>query len=115
VECQTSKADFEASMPRKATARAADSGSKRSETKTPEVKSSEVSGHRPDEIAQMRTLAHDLSNALEAILQASYLLGQSRLDDDPKRWAQLIDSSSQEAARLNREIRKLLRSLSEEE
>jgi signal transduction histidine kinase len=102
-------------MARKATARAAGSGSKRSETKTPEVKSSEVSGHRPDEIAQMRTLAHDLSNALEAILQASYLLGQSRLDDDPKRWAQLIDSSSQEAARLNREIRKLLRSLSEEE
>jgi len=64
--------------------------------------------------AQIRTLAHDLSNALEAILQAAYLLGQSRLEDDPKRWAQLIDSSSQEAARLNREIRKLLRAMSEE-
>jgi signal transduction histidine kinase len=102
-------------MARKATARAAGSGSKRSETRTPEVKSSGVSNHKPDEIAQMRTLAHDLSNALEAILQASYLLGQSRLDDDPKRWAKLIDSSSQEAARLNREIRRLLRSLSEDE
>ena len=96
-------------------AMAVSSGGKRSETKTPEVKSSGASNHKPDEIAQMRTLAHDLSNALEAILQASYLLSQSKLDDDPKRWAQLIDSSSQEAARLNREIRKLLRSLSEEE
>jgi K+-sensing histidine kinase KdpD len=69
---------------------------------------------KSDEIAQLRALAHDLSNALEAILQASYLLAQSKLDEDPRRWAQLIDSSSQEAARLNREIRKHLRSLSEE-
>jgi nitrogen-specific signal transduction histidine kinase len=69
---------------------------------------------KKDEIARLRTLAHDLSNALEGILQASYLLSQSKLDDDPKRWAQLIDASSQEAARLNREIRQSLRSLSEE-
>ena len=66
---------------------------------------------KSDEIAQIRALAHDLSNALEAILQASYLLAQSKLDEDPRRWAQLIDSSSQDAARLNREIRKHLRSL----
>ena len=96
-------------------AMAASSGSKTSETTPPNLKSSGASDHHQGEIAQMRTLAHDLSNALEAILQASYLLGQSRLDDDPKRWAKLIDSSSQEAARLNREIRRLLRSLSEDE
>jgi nitrogen-specific signal transduction histidine kinase len=71
-------------------------------------------GEKSANIAQIRTLAHDLSNALEAILQAAYLLGQSKLEDDPKRWAQLIDSSSQEAARVNREIRKLLRAISEE-
>jgi nitrogen-specific signal transduction histidine kinase len=70
--------------------------------------------NKKDEIARLRTLAHDLSNALEGILQASYLLRQSKLDDDPKRWAQLIDVSSQEAARLNREIRHWLRLLSEE-
>lgn len=69
---------------------------------------------KPEEVAQMRTVAHDLSNALEAIMQASYLLGQSNLQENPKRWAQLIDSSSQEAARLNRELRRLLRSLSED-
>ena len=99
-------------MARKAIA--ASSGNKRSEAKAPKLKSSVASENHPDEIAQMRTLAHDLSNALEAILQASYLLTQSKLEDDPKRWAHLIDSSSQEAARLNREIRRLLRSLSGE-
>ena len=83
-------------------------------------KTSSAAGKKParrekaDEVAQIRTLAHDLSNSLEAILQAAYLLNQSKLDDDPRRWAQLIDSSSQEAARLNREIRKLLRVISEQ-
>lgn len=66
------------------------------------------------ELKDIRALAHDLSNSLEAILQAAYLLGQSNLDEGPARWAQLIDSSSQEAARLNREIRKLLRAMSAE-
>ena len=65
-----------------------------------------------DEISRIRGLSHDLSNSLEAILQASYLLSQSKLSDDVKRWVQVIDSSSQDAASLNREIRKLLRSLS---
>ncbi len=68
---------------------------------------------KPEEVAQLRSLAHDLSNSLEAILQAAYLLSQGRLDGDSKRWAQLIDSSSQEAARINREMRKVLRSLSD--
>jgi len=95
-------------------AMAASSGGKGSETKASNAKSSTARDRHQDDVARMRTLAHDLSNALEAILQASYLLTQSKLDEDPKRWAQLIDSSSQEAARLNREIRKLLRSLSGE-
>jgi hypothetical protein len=64
------------------------------------------------DIAHLRTLAHDLSNSLEAILQASYLLGQGKLEPESKRWAQLIEMSSNEAARINREIRKALRALS---
>lgn len=67
-----------------------------------------------DEITHLRALAHDLSNSLEAILQAAYLLGQSRIESENKRWVELIDSSSQEAARINREIRKILRSVSAE-
>ncbi len=73
-----------------------------------------VKREKQDDITRLRTFAHDLSNSLEAILQACYLLGQGKLEGDSKRWAQLIDSSSQEAARINREIRKILRSLSEE-
>jgi K+-sensing histidine kinase KdpD len=65
-------------------------------------------------VVRLRALTHDLSNSLEAILQASYLLGQGRLEGESKRWAQLLESSSEEAARINREIRKLLRTLSEE-
>jgi signal transduction histidine kinase len=69
---------------------------------------------KADEVAQLRVLAHDLSNSLEAILQATYLLQQAKIEGDSRRWVQLIDSSSREAARINREIRKALRSLSNE-
>lgn len=69
-------------------------------------------GH--DQVAQLRTLAHDLSNALESILQASYLLGQAKLDESSQRWAELIEKSSAQAAKINRELRSVLRSLSED-
>jgi signal transduction histidine kinase len=72
----------------------------------------ESKSQKPDEVARVRVLAHDLSNSLEAILQATYLLQQAKLEGDSRRWVQLIDVSSQEAARINREIRNLLRSLS---
>jgi signal transduction histidine kinase len=62
----------------------------------------------------LRTLAHDLSNAIETIMQASYLLSQAKLDDANKKWVELIDSASRDAARINREIRDILRSQSEE-
>lgn len=66
------------------------------------------------EVTRLRALAHDLSNSLEAIMQASYLLAQAKLEGESKRWAQLLETSSGEAARINREIRKMLRSLSDE-
>jgi K+-sensing histidine kinase KdpD len=65
-------------------------------------------------VIRLRALAHDLSNSLEAIMQASYLLGQAKLEGETKRWAQLLESSSEEAARINRDMRKLLRTLSDE-
>jgi K+-sensing histidine kinase KdpD len=67
-----------------------------------------------EQIARLRTLAHDLSNSLEAIMQASYLLSQAKLDGESKRWAQLLQTSSDEAAKTNREIRRVLRSLSDD-
>jgi hypothetical protein len=61
-------------------------------------------------ITKLRTLSHDLSNYIETIMQASYLLAQAKLDENNKKWLDLVDKASQDAARVNREIREILRS-----
>ncbi len=61
-------------------------------------------------VTKLRSLAHDLSNSIETIMQASYLLAQAKLDDSNKKWLELIDKASLDAARINREIRDILRS-----
>ena len=45
-------------------------------------------------------------------MQASYLLAQSNLDDTSKKWAELIDKASRDCAKINREIRDILRASS---
>jgi len=67
-----------------------------------------------EDVTQLRALAHDLSNALEAILQASYLLSHGKNETENRKWAKLIETSSEQAARINREMRKLLRAISDE-
>ena len=62
---------------------------------------------------ELRTLAHDLSNSIETIMQACYLLNQSQLDETAKRWASMIDTGARDAAKINREIRDVLRSRSQ--
>lgn len=59
---------------------------------------------------KLRALAHDLSNSIETIMQASYLLAQANLDDGSRKWLELIDNATRDAARINREIREILRS-----
>jgi hypothetical protein len=61
---------------------------------------------------RLRSLAHDLSNSVETIMQACYLLGQAPLDDTNKKWLSLVDQAARDAARINREIREILRSQS---
>lgn len=63
-----------------------------------------------DVVANLRTLAHDLSNSLETILQAAYLLGEAELDGKEKKWARMIDAAARDAARINGEIREILKS-----
>jgi signal transduction histidine kinase len=64
----------------------------------------------PAEInTKLRSLAHDLSNSVETIMQASYLLAQTNLDENAKKWAELIDKASRDCANINREIRDILR------
>jgi signal transduction histidine kinase len=70
----------------------------------------ETAAKIPAEInTKLRTLAHDLSNSVETIMQASYLLAQSNLDDTSKKWAELIDKASRDCAKINREIRDILK------
>src|ERR1035441_3462171 len=61
-------------------------------------------------ITKLRILSHDLSNYIETIMQASYLLAQAKLDENNKKWLDLIDKAAQDAAQVNREIREILRS-----
>lgn len=70
----------------------------------------EVSGTlQADMLAKLRTLSHDLSNSIETVMQAAYLLAQAKLDDNNHKWVEMIDKASQDAARVNREIRDILR------
>lgn len=58
---------------------------------------------------KLRALSHDLSNSLETIMQASYLLAQLGLQGDVKKWTDLIDKAVRDCARINREVREILR------
>ena len=69
----------------------------------------------PELNTKLRALAHDLSNSIETIMQASYLLAQSNLDDTAKKWVSLIDNATRDAARINREIREILRGQSQQQ
>jgi hypothetical protein len=63
----------------------------------------------PEIVSQLRSLAHDLSNSIETIMQASYLLGQLHQGSDGAKWVGLIEDAAQDAAHINREIREVLR------
>jgi K+-sensing histidine kinase KdpD len=72
----------------------------------------EIKKSQSETVAKLRSLSHDLSNYVETIMQASYLLAQAKLDENNRKWLELIDKASQDAARVNREIREILRSQS---
>ena len=68
----------------------------------------------PAELAkELRMLAHDLSNALETVVQATYLISQAGPPENLGRWVQMIDQASQEAVKNNQKLREILRSHSE--
>ncbi|HYL93556.1 MAG TPA: hypothetical protein VEW69_10410 [Alphaproteobacteria bacterium] len=57
----------------------------------------------------LRTLAHDLGNELETILQASYLLTQAKLGGEPHKWAEMVYQAGEAAAKINQSIRQIIR------
>jgi hypothetical protein len=58
---------------------------------------------------EIRRLTHDMNNALEIIVQASYLVNMTALSDQAKEWMKLLDQGVQQATGLNRQMRELVR------
>jgi hypothetical protein len=63
----------------------------------------------PPPAKSQRELAHDLSNALEIIMQSSFLLGTLDLGENGKQWHQLLDSGLAKATEINRQLRESFR------
>jgi len=60
----------------------------------------------PEDLAlEIRKLAHDLSNALEVIVQTSYLLGTVELKEPGSDWLRMLDSGVRKALDINLALR----------
>lgn len=65
----------------------------------------------PSQLAeQIRRLSHDLSNALEVILQTNYLLGMTEGNsEESRKWREMLDNGVMQATRINRQLREYVR------
>ncbi len=64
----------------------------------------------PDAIAKdIRKLSHDLSNALEIIVQTSYLLGTVDLKEPAAEWLRMLEDGVARALDLNNSLRTTIR------
>ena len=60
----------------------------------------------PEELAmEIRKLAHDLSNALEIIVQTGYLLSTADLKPPASEWLEMLDSGVAKALDINQNLR----------
>ena len=72
----------------------------------------ETTGATPllqDDAKEIRRITHDMNNALEIIVQASYLVNTTALSDQAREWMRLLDQGIQQATGLNREMRDFVR------
>jgi hypothetical protein len=64
----------------------------------------------PPEISEeLRRLMHDLSNALEIVLQVGYLLTTVETEEPAKQWIGLLDGGAQQALAIHRQMREYIR------
>ena len=64
----------------------------------------------PEELAlEIRRMAHDLSNALEVIVQTSYLLSMAELKEPASDWLRMLESGVNKALDLNIELRSYIK------
>jgi hypothetical protein len=60
----------------------------------------------PEDLSvEMRRIAHDLSNALEIIIQTSYLLSTTEMKEPASDWLRMLDDGVQKAMSLNLALR----------
>ena len=71
---------------------------------------SHASSQIPEELGvEMRKLAHDLSNALEIIVQTSYLLSTTEMKEPASDWLRMLDGGVQKALDLNLALRNYIK------
>lgn len=76
---------------------------------TPLLEGNDAS-HIPEDLAvEIRKLAHDLSNALEIIVQTSYLLSTAELKEPASDWLRMLDGGVQKALDLNLALRSYIK------
>ncbi|WP_348267452.1 hypothetical protein P8936_17090 [Edaphobacter paludis] len=64
----------------------------------------------PEDLAiEIRKLAHDLSNALEIIVQTSYLLSTTEMKEPASDWLRMLDGGVQKALDLNGALRNYIK------
>ena len=64
----------------------------------------------PEELAlEIRRMAHDLSNALEIIVQTSYLLSMAELKEPASDWLRMLESGVNKALELNVQLRSYIK------
>jgi hypothetical protein len=72
----------------------------------------ETNGATPllqDDANEIRRITHDMNNALEIIVQASYLVNTTALSDQAREWMKLLDQGVRQATGLNHEMRDFVR------
>ena len=79
-------------------------------SKAPAISLAESKPQIPEELAlEVRRLAHDLSNALEIIVQTSYPLSMAELKEPASEWLRMLDSGVNKALDLNLQLRNYIK------
>jgi transcription initiation factor IIE alpha subunit len=64
----------------------------------------------PEELAlEVRRIAHELSNALEIVVQTSYLLSMAELKEPASDWLRMLDSGVNKALESNQQLREYIK------
>ena len=65
----------------------------------------------PEDLAlEIRKLAHDLSNALEIIVQTTYLLNTVEMKEPGSDWLRMLDNGVKKALDINLSLREYIKS-----